>query len=70
MKVIFEIPDNATNGDVIKEMFPQTIFTDSMVEGYVCSIECSLIGRDTKTMYFDADWWNALYENYKKENVE
>lgn len=56
------LPDNATNGDVIKAMFPQVIFTDSMVEGYVCTIECHLIGRDTKTMYFNADWWNAPYE--------
>mgnify|MGYP003396721398 CR=1 FL=1 len=51
-----------TNGDMIKAMFPQAIFTDSMVEGYVCNIECHLIGRDTKTMYFDTDWWNAPYE--------
>lgn len=56
------LPDNATNEDMIKAMFPQAIFTDSMVEGYVCNIECHLIGRDTKTMYFDTDWWNASYE--------
>ena len=58
-----------TKGDMIKAMFPGAIFTDSMVEGYVCSIECHLIGRDTKRMYFDIDWWNAPYrEEGEKDN--
>lgn len=61
------IPDNATNGDVIKAVFPGAVFTDSMVEGYVCSVECHLIGRDTKRMYFDVEWWNALYEQKEVE---
>lgn len=62
-----EVLGELTNGDVIKAMFPGAVFTDSMVEGYVCSIECHLIGRDTKRMYFDVDWWNAPYQKEVEE---
>ena len=51
-----------TNGDMIKAMFPNLIFTDSMVDGYINTIEKHLIGRDTHTMYLDLDWWNAPYK--------
>lgn len=61
------IPKNATNGDVIKAMFFDTIFTDSMVEGYVCNIESHLIGRNTKRMYFNVEWWNAPYKVESEE---
>ena len=56
------IPDNATNGDVIKAMFPQwklmentfeeiVMFDIPMKDGYLEHNACS------------RDWWNALYQN-------
>jgi len=56
------IPDNATNGDVIKAMFPkayidesryETPFIDVMYEGEVKS--------------FSETWWNAPYQKGGKE---
>lgn len=58
-----EIPDNATNGDVIKAMFPKgkvrrevscthdkTVF--SFPDGTYFGAECR----------FNTDWWNAPYK--------
>lgn len=50
------IPNNATNGDVIKAMFPN--------EGlYEQGKACIYYGM----MRFDTDWWNAPYENTPSE---
>lgn len=46
-----EIPDNATNGDMIKAMFPNEV-------GYGESTSCIYYG----TMRFDRDWWNSSYK--------
>ena len=51
---IIEIPDNATNGDVIKAVFPETKIYDDI---YVMHIG---IGRTD--MNFRKDWWNAPYK--------
>ena len=48
------LPDNATNGDVIKAMFPNELLT---------SITSTLWWGDN--MSFNKNWWNAPY---KKEN--
>ena len=53
------IPDNATNGDVIKAIFPTGYerahepIMDFVVDGY-----CYM---------FDYDWWNAPYQKGGKE---
>ena len=46
------IPDNATNGDVIKTMFPTADISlnDSCFEGVV------------NKYGFDMKWWNSLYQ--------
>ena len=45
------IPDNATNGDVIKAMFPnEEIYRHTF--GYDLGDECS----------FNENWWNAPYQ--------
>ena len=64
------LPENATNGDVIKTMFPNLIFTDSMVDGYINTIEKHLIGKDTHTMYFDLNWWKAPYRGINDKRGE
>ena len=48
------IPDNATNGDVIKAMFPNTSFS-IFHRGLVDQIE------------IDMNWWNAPYQKGGKE---
>lgn len=58
------LPKNPTNGDMIKAMYPDLIFCESMVEGYVNHVE-GIIGRDKKDMYFDIDWWDAPYGREK-----
>ena len=54
------IPDNATNGDMIKAIFPETIIYDDI---YVMHIG---IGR--ADMNFRKDWWYAPYK--RGENNE
>ena len=53
------IPDNATNGDVIKAMFGVTeehfYDEDRMVDVYG-------LDRTDDPSTFYADWWNALYQ--------
>ena len=56
------IPDNATNGDVIKAIFPSGKIWKS--DSYICLL---IYGQGDAQM-FDEDWWNALYQ--KGGNVE
>ena len=53
---LIEIPDNATNGDVIKALLKTTIQ----------DINCAFIWIDCGEGYcpakFDIDWWNAPYK--------
>lgn len=51
-----EIPNGATNGDVIK-----TIFPNIEIEGIGGEIKC--IATQNGTSYFALDWWNAPYNN-------
>ena len=50
-----EIPNGATNGDVIK-----TIFPNIEIEGIGGEIKC--IATKNGTSYFALDWWNAPYK--------
>ena len=56
------LPQNATNGDIIKAMFQNV---EVLCDGYE-SIFVSIDDRDTS---FDVDWWNAPYK-YKAESEE
>lgn len=47
-----EIPEGATNGDMIKAMFPNEEIIES--DG-----ACVYVGAK---MRFDKDWWNAPYK--------
>ena len=51
-----EIPNGATNGDMIKAMFPNI-----EIEGIGGEIKC--IAAQNGTSYFALDWWNAPYKN-------
>ena len=58
-----EIPENATNGDVIKVMFPngKVIECDEAV-GY----EQMLDDKYSYCSWFDGLWWNAPYRKEGK----
>ena len=50
------IPDNATNGDVIKALFPNE---ELFEQGYASTYY--------GCMRFDTDWWNAPYKELNNE---
>ena len=55
-----EIPKGATNGDMIKAMFPNI-----EIEGIGGEIKC--IAAQNGTSYFALDWWNAPYKKGREE---
>ena len=55
-----EIPNGATNGDMIKAMFPNI-----EIEGIGGEIKC--IATKNGTSYFALDWWNAPYKGGGEE---
>ena len=54
-----EIPNGATNGDMIKAMFPNI-----EIEGIGGEIKCIATQIGFGTSYFALDWWNAPYNKY------
>ena len=55
------IPDNATNGDMIKALYPKIhsiVFTD------YGTVKVKVFGLDSEKLYceFLASWWNAPYK--------
>ena len=54
--VLAKLPDNATNGDMIKAMFPNELLT---------SITGTLWLGDN--MSFNKEWWNAPYQRGGEE---
>lgn len=56
------IPDNATNGDVIKAMFPN-IITDEFASTIHTTTKVVSNGVKGVISYdFWKDWWNSLYQ--------
>ena len=54
---VLEIPNNPTNGDMIKAIFPGELLT---------SITSTLWWGDN--MSFNRDWWNAPYKSQESED--
>ena len=54
-----EIPNGATNGDMIK-----TIFPNIEIEGIGGEIKCIATQIGFGTSYFALDWWNAPYKKW------
>lgn len=54
------IPDGATNGDMIKAMFPNALISKD-IDCYVVEIEYDNWDSSFKRTY-PQDWWNAPYE--------
>ena len=63
LKNCIEIPNNATNGDVIKAMFPQIIVNniDDMSKVYT-SIPFASLKYAGANIDAVKDWWDALYK--------
>ena len=53
---VIKIPDNATNGDVIRAMFPKTIFIQEKRENKLNALMIS------------DEWWNAPYKEPTTKN--
>ena len=53
---IFEIPDNATNGDMIKMIFPKTQIRENNSDFITYTLD-GLIGTCV-----EKDWWNSPYK--------
>ena len=63
------IPENATNGDVIKAMFPNATI-DSTFDNEKLNEELGLIiikGMDNGNVPFYKEWWNAPYKKGVEE---
>lgn len=58
---VFDIPDNATNGDVIKAMFPNFKITD--LKNRMIKVDIS----ESYDEYFKKEWWNAPYQKGNEE---
>ena len=58
-EIVIKIPDNATNGDMIKALFPKASFKypqsifETQVKGYIA------LDFPVK---FHRDWWDAPYK--------
>jgi len=56
---VISIPEGATNGEMLKSMFPNV-----EIEG-ICGLEglqCVAVSIGLGTSYFALDWWNAPYK--------
>ena len=62
-KILASIPDNATNGDIVKTMFPNIeaniIKTDT--GGYI-EVKYLDTTDECDATAFRKDWWNAPYD--------
>ena len=61
------IPENATNGDIIKAMFPHIEISDNCKEYYSVNIEDLEKDKAFNTIGFKKGWWNAPYKGGKQE---
>lgn len=56
------IPDNASNGDIIKAMFPNIITDEFASTIHATTKVVSNSVKGSISYDFWKDWWNALYE--------
>ena len=61
------IPDNATNGDVIKAMFPNFRLTDHFALSETCEIYYFSNGNEICAIRCSKEWWNAPYKAEREQ---
>lgn len=66
-KRVVVIPDNATNGDAIKAMFPNFRQTDHFELTETCEIIYLRNGEEICEIRCSKEWWNALYKAESEE---
>jgi hypothetical protein len=55
------IPEGATNGDMIKAMFPDAKVNNTKYS-YVVEVKLPYHSKYDTGLLFDKDWWNAPYK--------
>lgn len=65
-EVLCTIPNNATNGDIIKALFPYVNVKDSGTIYYSVNIEDLSSDKELNTVGFRKDWWNAPWKEHNK----
>ena len=62
------IPDNATNGDIVRMMFPKLEYKYAVIDEYTNKPTfVQIIDGDMILTNFSTDWWNAPYQKGGKE---
>lgn len=62
---VIEIPEGATNGDMITTMFPNAkVQGIEGLEGF----QCVAVSIGLGTSYFALDWWDAPYKVESEDN--
>lgn len=57
------IPDNATNGDVIKTMFPKILYIETVIDEYTNKPTFVMLKDGDRILTnFSMEWWNSLYQ--------
>lgn len=64
---VLEIPDNPTNGDMIKAMFPNVTVRDSYYT-YAVEVKLEYHSQHDTGLLFDKKWWNAPYKMESEDN--
>lgn len=62
------IPRGATNGNIIKAMFPNEVFKE--ISEYIEGQQVVSIFGKKSCMCFDVDWWNAPYKRGNENEVK
>ena len=60
MRVLIDIPDNATNGDVIKAMFPNTKIITQYDNPFGDRFIVFTLNNEDQQV--NIEWWNAKYK--------
>ena len=56
------LPNNATNGDMIKALFPHISIEDNCQQYYSVDIENLSDNKSFNAVGFRKEWWNAPYK--------
>lgn len=64
MQIVIKMPDDATNGDVIKALFSKIKYYN---EDSSCATLKIDMGEHNEYVDFYEDWWNAPYKAESEE---
>lgn len=67
LKMFENTPENPTNGDIIKALFPDMYFSEDVEETGDSFERTIWLVDNVYTICFDKDWWNAPYKAESEE---